>query len=239
MLFSRKGIADFINKSFEPVWESVRPVPIVRLDFGNGRVITRTLHGNIATYVCDGSGRVLDVLPGIYAPAAYIDRLNQLLMLAQYIDGPAPLGKDALLASYHDRQAGDLAKGLAPALFVAAPSSDFSKIRIEKTVKVLLLPAPQATSRASLSAHKDGLTGDFVAGQELSEWNMLTADTSVNETVRRRQIHEKLAHAGPVAPADIKKWLYREVLHADLDDPYLGLQPLLSAGYPFADELPE
>src|SRR4030095_8210113 len=110
---------------------------------------------------------------------------------------------------------------------------------IEKTVKVLLLPAPQATSRGALSAHKGDLTGDFVAGQELSEWSMLTADTSVNETVRRRQIHEKLAHAGRVGPADIKHWLYKEVLHADLDDPYLGLQPVASAGYPFTDELPE
>ena len=24
-------------------------------------------------------------------------------------------------------------------------------------------------------------------------------------------------------PEQIKRWLYREVLHADLDDPYLGL----------------
>jgi hypothetical protein len=239
VLFSRKEIADFINKTFEPVWESVRPVPIVRLDFGNGRVVTRTLHGNIATYVCDGSERVLDVLPGIYAPQAYLDRLNQLRMLAQYVEGPARSANDALLASYHDQQAGNLAKGAQPALFVAAPSSDLSKMRIERKVKVLLLPASQTTLLASLSARREESGGDFVSGQELSEWNALTNDTAVNETVRRRRIHEKLAHAGPVSPADIKKWLYKEVLHADLDDPYLGLQPLLSAGYPFKDDLPE
>ena len=79
MLFSRKEIADFINQTFEPVWESVRAVPIVRVDFGNGRVITRTLHGNIATYVCDSGGRVLDVLPGIYEPGSYVDRQNETI----------------------------------------------------------------------------------------------------------------------------------------------------------------
>ena len=39
-----------------------------------------------------------------------------------------------------------------------------------------------------------------------------------------------------VAPGGITKWLYREVLHADLDDPYLGLGDLLFANYPFAAE---
>jgi len=236
-LFSRKDIADFINKTFEPVWESVRPVPIVRLDFGNGHVITRTLHGNIATYVCDGSGQILDILPGIYEPQAYIDRLSQLRLLAQYLDGSAPLVQNALLASYHYRQADYLAKGAQPDRFVAVPRSDFSKIRIESKVKVLLLPAPQSGEVPSASA--GAASGDFIGGRELSDWNALTADTRVNETVRRRQIHEMLAHSGRVAPADIKKWLYKEVLHADLDDPYLGLQPLLSSGYPFKDDLPQ
>jgi hypothetical protein len=34
----------------------------------------------------------------------------------------------------------------------------------------------------------------------------------------------------------VTKKLYKEVLHADLDDPYLGLGPTLFAGYPFAGE---
>ncbi len=239
MLFSRKDVAEFINQNFEPVWESVRAVPIVRVDFGNSHVITRTLHGNIATYVCDGGGRVLDVLPGIYEPKAYVDQLNQLRLLAQYVESPAPRGRDALLASYHARQARDLEQGNVPALLVAAPSADFSKIRIERSVKVLLLPALQGGTKLPVSTQGDGKGGAFVPGEELAEWNSLTADTRLNETVRRRQIHELLASTGPVRPGDIKKWLYKEVLHADLDDPYLGLQPLLSSGYPFKDDLPK
>ncbi len=66
MLFSNDEIADFINTTFEPTWQSVRPVPLVRIDFGNGHVVTRTLHGNIATFVCNADGHVLDILPGIY-----------------------------------------------------------------------------------------------------------------------------------------------------------------------------
>jgi hypothetical protein len=33
------------------------------------------------------------------------------------------------------------------------------------------------------------------------------------------------------------KWLYKEVLHLDLDDPYLGLQTTLFDGYPFDDRV--
>ena len=66
MLFSQASVADFVHGAFEPVWESVRPVPIVRIDFGNGNVLTRTLHGNILTSICTPDGFVVDALPVIY-----------------------------------------------------------------------------------------------------------------------------------------------------------------------------
>jgi hypothetical protein len=73
VLFSNKNVADFINGSFEPAWEMVRAVPIVRIDFGNGNVVTRTLNGNIATYVCTADGIALDAVPGIYNAEGYTD----------------------------------------------------------------------------------------------------------------------------------------------------------------------
>ena len=84
MLFSNEKVAAFINNNFEPAWESVRPVPIVRIDFGEGAVVTRTLNGNIATSVCTRDGLVLDVLPGIYQPDAYLEQLDQFRLLFRY-----------------------------------------------------------------------------------------------------------------------------------------------------------
>src|SRR5262249_47342740 len=57
----------------------------------------------------------------------------------------------------------------------------------------------------------------------LGEWEALAQDTWINESQRRLQIHDELARGNPVRPEQIKRWLYRDVLHADLDDPYLGL----------------
>ena len=73
-------------------------------------------------------------------------------------------------------------------------------------------------------------TGPLAARPELA------LDSRVNELVRRKAIHERLARAGTVRPDEIKKWLLKEVLHADLDDPTLGLGKLLDANYPFTDE---
>ena len=42
--------------------------------------------------------------------------------------------------------------------------------------------------------------------------------------------------SGSIQPKDVTKQLYKEILHADLDDPYLGLGQTLFAGYPFAKE---
>jgi hypothetical protein len=67
----------------------------------------------------------------------------------------------------------------------------------------------------------------------LAAWPVLALDSQVNELIRRRTIHERLAGLGAVRPDDIKQWLFKEVLHADLDDPLLGLGSVLNENYPF------
>lgn len=62
----------------------------------------------------------------------------------------------------------------------------------------------------------------------------LLIDTMDNEVRRRAMIHNHLRQA-VVKPNEMKRWLYKEVLHADLDDPYLGLDRQISGTYPFDD----
>jgi hypothetical protein len=240
VLFSREPVANFINTYFEPAWEMVRPVPIFRLDFGNNNVITRTLHGNIATYVCSSNGEVLDALPGIYTPAAYVDNLNQFRLLAKYVDRQGKDKRQEVVKDYHKKQAEALTNNQAPLMLVN--SAGRSKAVIERTVAVLVAAKeshlyPSMEDRA-LSA-KGGLIKEpphLDSKDESANWNLLSEDTRLNETIRRRLIHEMLANAGLVKPDEVKKRIYKEVLHADLEDPYLGLGNLLFANYPFARE---
>ena len=99
MLFSDEAVARFLNDNFEPVWQSVRPVPIVTIDFGNGTKVTRTLHGNVATLICTADGEVLDALPGIYAPQAFVERLEELKTLHLYATGAPASGTPARMRS--------------------------------------------------------------------------------------------------------------------------------------------
>jgi hypothetical protein len=213
VLFSNKQIADYINKNFEPVWQSVRPVPIVHIDFGNGKVLTRTLHGNIATYLCNDAGQVLDILPGIYQPVTYLDRLQQFKMLAQYAaSAKTPEQRECSLVSYHRTVAKELAKKTEPSRFLAL--KDFSKSSIEGRTKILLVPggvSMVAKAAGQLAAGVPNLSSN----SELANWKALVEDTSLNETERRSKIHTMLASQKLAPPVAVTKWLYREVLHAD------------------------
>ncbi len=236
MLFSNSEIASFINDNFEPTWESVRPVPLVQVDFGNDTSVTRTFHGNIATYVCNAEGNVLDILPGAYDAVTYRAQLEQLSLLSRWIaEADEPLMQ---LREYHADQRRGLdeiatrkrfrvteAQPIERALSQVA---DFSKVvRIEKPIEVVLQPAnrkSKVTYAVPANDARDAMQAN------------LEQDASYNELVRRRKIHERLAAAEWTAPTTITKWLYREVLDSDLDDPYLGMRDLLFADYPFTDE---
>jgi hypothetical protein len=236
-LFSRDSVADFINRSFEPVWQSVRPVPVVRIDFGNGTVLTRTLHGNILTSVCTAEGLVLDALPGIYAPGAYVNALNQLRLLARYTHNLPADRRAAWVRDYHRRQAEALRKGQTPEQFAESLRiPPMTKAAIERPVEVVLRPGFATAPQVNLPAVPVREDAPRLAGDDVARWKALAEDTRLNEGTRRRQIHELLAGAGPARPGQVTRPIYKEVLHADLDDPYLGLGAVLFAHYPFAKE---
>jgi hypothetical protein len=259
VLFSRDRVANFINAAFEPVWESVRPVPVVHIDFGGGNVLTRTLHGNILTSVCTAQGEVLDALPGIYTEDAYLDRLEQLRLLAGYTLFQPPAGRAAFVRDYHLRQLQALKKGRPPEVFSALPlmAADGAKRRIELPLEKVLRPgAPRpAANAAAKGAPKPALAktpeNAYVSKtaiempvekvvalslEDFAFWKALEEDTRLNEGPRRRQVHAILAAAGLVPPAKVTRPIYKDVLHADLDDPYLGLGKVLFGTYPFAGE---
>jgi hypothetical protein len=227
VLFSNDLVARYVNARFEPAWEMVREVPLVHVDFGGGRVVTRTLHGNVLTSVCTADGVVLDALPGIYNVAGYLDQLNQLRLLHQnFARQPAPR-RGAWLRDYHARQAARIAgrqpaERFADALAVAP----VTKRAVEAPVERLLAVAAQAPPGPPAG----------VRDADVARWKELEEDTRLNETARRRQIHELLSARDLARPAAVLRPIYRDVLHADLDDPYLGLGPALFADYPFARE---
>lgn len=72
ILYSNAEIAKYLSENYVLHWKSVRPAPKVTIDFGDGRKIERTLTGNSIHYVLDANGVIIDALPGLYSPQAFV-----------------------------------------------------------------------------------------------------------------------------------------------------------------------
>ena len=127
------------------------------------------------------------------------------------------------------RQAEALRKNETPERFVLKQRvAPITKRAIEQPVEVVL---QAAGTPATVKEEKAP-----AATEDIGNWKELAEDTALNESTRRLQIHQMLAEAGVAAPAQVTRPIYKDVLHADLDDPYLGLGPALFGSYPFARE---
>lgn len=100
-LYADAAVSAFLRDHFVLYWSSERPVPTVTIDFGGGRKLVRTTTGNSAHYVLDERGRVLDVLPGLYAPAVFRGELGKSLALADRVRGMADGARTAAIVAYH------------------------------------------------------------------------------------------------------------------------------------------
>ena len=101
-LYANTAVSKFLRDHFILYWSSERPVPKVTIDYGDGRTIQGTTTGNSAHYVLDETGAVLDVLPGLYAPAAFTAELTRSLALAKQVAKlEAAPARRAALSRYH------------------------------------------------------------------------------------------------------------------------------------------
>lgn len=76
-LYVDPAINRLLRERFVLHWQSVRPVPKVTIDFGDGRTLVKTLTGNSAHLVLDADGRPADALPGLFAPAVFAQLLER------------------------------------------------------------------------------------------------------------------------------------------------------------------
>jgi hypothetical protein len=165
--------------------------------------------------------------------------LSQFRLLARYVDQGGKDNRAARLNAYHQGQAEALKKNDPPAVLVLVKRdvAPITKRAIENPLKAILVPGLLAQKlKKSQDNGKPGEESKLGSVEDVANWKLLAEDTRINETVRRLQIHDMLARTDLVRPGAITKPLYKDVLHADLDDPYLGLGEALFANYPFSRE---
>jgi hypothetical protein len=104
VLYSNATVSAALRDRFVLHWESVRPVPLITIDFGDGRKLRRTITGNSIHYILDSDGRTIDALPGLYGPGAFLNGLAATENVFKQVRDGRPEDRLRILnAFYRDR----------------------------------------------------------------------------------------------------------------------------------------
>jgi hypothetical protein len=109
VLYSNTEVSAVLRDRFVLHWQSVRPVPTVTIDFGDGRKLERTLTGNSIHYILDSQGRPIDALPGLYGPQAFLRGITNAETFFKKLAGRNTQERSFMLSLYHNQQHNSIA----------------------------------------------------------------------------------------------------------------------------------
>jgi len=101
VLYSNAAVSDVLRERFILHWQSVRPAPHITIDFGDGRKLERTITGNSIHYIVDSDGEVIDALPGLYGPTAFLRNLSIAEKIYRQVADLTREAKQRALSDYH------------------------------------------------------------------------------------------------------------------------------------------
>jgi hypothetical protein len=239
VLYPDAAVSRALRERFVLHWQSERPVPRVTIDMGDGRRLQGTITGNSIHYVLDARGRVVDALPGLYGPRAFLRVLGEAERIAREAvalegdpwtermaqwhgqaraapDAPPPAAAPPAGAMPTAAEAAVRARSK---LLVERPLLDaLEDARLDPGSRALLLRKHQARAREYGLAVAD--PRDVVASFERS----LAEDTAYNESVLHRRLHVWLAEAAaPLELEALNGRVYAELFLTPAADPWLGL----------------
>jgi hypothetical protein len=112
-LYPNASIGHRLRSRFILHWKSERPAPRVTIDFGDGRKLERTVTGNSVHYVLDSEGRLIDALPGMYGPKAFLRGLDDAINTHESTAELSGDERREALRDYHARKRDYLAASWA------------------------------------------------------------------------------------------------------------------------------
>ncbi|HEX5720755.1 MAG TPA: hypothetical protein VF179_31665 [Thermoanaerobaculia bacterium] len=156
VLYADEHISGQMREDWVLHWQSVRPVPKVTVDFGDGRRLEGTITGNSLHYVLDSKGRIVDAIPGLYAPEIFREALSSGAIMARDLGRSSDKDFVRALADRHlDRY---LTLETRIAQFIARDrSNDYSAVAdatLSAFVQRAGLRRPTARQASNVSASK-------------------------------------------------------------------------------------
>ena len=223
-LYANEQISRELRENYILHWKSVRPVPRVTIDFGDGRKLERTLTGNSVHYVLTPDGEVVDALPGLYGPLAFLESIRELAPLALELDRLPAEERSRAIAHHHAKQYAESTRKF---------HEDLTQLNrqvagVRATAQTPQPPAPPTFNAAA--AGRLAITKRVVEDPMLrlvrTLQESIALDTVRNEYQLHRRIHQWLADVNfrPDVEA-LNERVYAELFLTPSSDPWLGLAP--------------
>jgi hypothetical protein len=220
-LYANEEIANLLRDKFVLHWQSVRPVPKVTIDFGDGRKLERTLTGNSVHYILTPAGDVVDALPGLYGPKAFLEQITEGLSLAQRVSSVPAAERTQLLASSHlakleklDRDwMGDL--GRAEIIQVQSVEAETNAGQTPAANAAAAIARPKVAVEAPLIRSALPLATDPTKLEDENLWQAIAAlhaDDAILDAASRDLIQSQNPTAAQAAPIAITKMIVESPL---------------------------
>ncbi len=188
-LYANADVSKLLRERFVLHWKSVRPVPRVTIDFGDGRKLERTLTGNSIHYVLAADGQIVDALPGLYGPAAFLEHLNQTLLTEKAARELNAKDRAEFFVAHHQQSLVELDNRWA---------NDFQNAS-RMLIQPLNQPAPKSLEeiKAALNAANQG------PQQQQVKAPAPPAAKAVKVAITKMVVEDRLVRAAaPAVPAD-------------------------------------
>lgn len=185
-LYPNAEISKLLQDRFILHWQSVRPVPKVTIDFGDGRKLERTITGNSIHYILDASGRPIDAIPGLYSPKAFLRQLQQAEVAVKNYSKLTPSDRESYLRKYHSDRLNSI-----QAQWVA----DLSRLGIQSPPKLVKIPTnpsqpPTAEIASSLAVSKMRVETPMLSALQSSAERNQNALAEITD----QEVWNKIAH---------------------------------------------
>jgi hypothetical protein len=240
LLYSDPAIAAILRDKYVLHWHSVRDVPVITIDMGDGRRIRQTITGNSVHYLLNADGTVLDVLPGLYSPDAFREQLEQW----QFLQGAYAANGAEILRVFHSAWMSSYDRVVTgvPAAFRAESKlvlevPMLSQLTLDAKVPPVAETLARDPWRRIGDEQKDNVhfsegslalmrTKQPATNELLDNLRRTVAtDTAYNEGELHRRVHEWFAKGEVHDLASLNERVYAELFLTPSSDPWLGLQP--------------
>lgn len=252
--YKNREINELLRERYILHWRSVRPMPRVTIDFGDGTKLERTLTGNSIHYVLDSRGHLIEALPGLSGPEAFRNALHEAAQAVRQTERMDEAAVTVWLAERHQRALAarrqafnreslavlaDTGPAAAPRLdtaskmvtevrlFEALDGATDDQLRAFARLRRPRIHLDEA-SRAFL-LRKQGVTDPAEAERLVDAFETtLALDEVINEYRMEPAILKKLSDPLEAPGRDLEafnQWVYEDVFRQPLSDPWLGLAP--------------